>query len=312
MYALRLNPDDKVTRKNLADKYMGQGNYSKALENYEALFKSGNFKDSEVSKNMVSCLLSLYKDSEQKQDYESAIGYYKRLRDYSDTYDTNELLQLEFWRDWLKTTPKDVEARTSLTLRARSQGLNSLALMKLNELKNQNPNNASVLNALRVYADESLAKAQAAWQEEKAAETNILANQTLRDYGNFPDIKEAATQLVGMSNVELAKKRRQDKEVGVESKRQGDQYFQMGLASLESMRSTEVNTNVRIVSDKQNAIDNFNLAIQFYSQALSLWPEMDDATRTEVQANLAKARSYYGLLTNPKAPTLPQTRTSRG
>ena len=233
---LQTDPDDKVTRKDLADKYLAKGDFAKAAENYELLYKSGNFKNSEVNEGLVKSLLALYKDARSRQDFDAAIAYYKRLQAYSDEYDDREVIQMQFWRDWLASDPKDVDQRTSLALSARDQGLDSIALDKLNELHNQNPDNQNVINGLRLYADEALAKAETAWQAAKYSDTVSFATRAATTFGYFPDIKERATQLSGMANQEIVKITRQEREKALDFKDQADSYMRAGEASLESMR----------------------------------------------------------------------------
>jgi len=309
---LQTNPDDKVTRKNLADKYYAKGEFVKAAEQYESLYASGDFRDSQVNANLVNALSVLYEQARAKQDFDTAIDYYKRLQSYSDQFGDKELRQMEFWREWLRSDPKDLDRRTSLTLWARNQGLNELALSKLNEMRSQYPDDARVTDILRLYADESLAKANTAWQEGRIEQALAFANQTRRDYGYFDDIKEQAAQLAGMANQEMVKRGRQLKDIAMTYKKQGDSYLAMGESSLAAMRSTQIDRTLRVVDDKQNAIDSFQMAIQYYDQALSLWPDMDPVDRQAISMNRRKATNYYGTLTRTTPLPLPDTGYSHG
>lgn len=309
---LEADPNDKVNRKSLADKYYAKGEYAKAVEHYEILFRSGDFKDSQISAYLINSLKVLYQDSEKRRDYDAAIGYYKKLQTHSKEYDDARLRRLEFWREWEKTGPEDVDRRTSLTLWARSQGLEQLALEKLNEMRSQYPGNEVILKALRLYADETLAKASASLQAGKYTDAFSQATQANRDYGYFPDVKEESTRIIGLANQEMLRARRQGRELAMDYKRQADMYMGMGEGRLESLRSQEINRSVRIVSDKQLAIENFRLAIQYYQEALRAWPQMDAPTRQEIQINLRRAQQYQGILTSGRAIRLPDTSRSLG
>lgn len=309
---LQADPDDKVNRKSLADKYYAKGEYAKAVEHYEILFRSGDFKNSQISANLVSSLKVLYQDAEKRRDYDAAIGYYKKLQTHSKEYDDTRLRRLEFWKEWEKTGPEDVDRRTSLTLWARSQGLDQLALEKLNEMRGQYPGNETILKTLRLYADEILAKASASLQAGRYTDAFSQATQANRDYGYFPDVKEESARIIGLANQEMLRARRQGRELAMDYKRQADMYMGMGEGRLESLRSQEINRSVRIVSDKQLAIENFRMAIQYYQEALRAWPQMDAPTRQEIQINLRRAQQYQGILTSGRAIRLPDTSRSLG
>ena len=105
-------------------------------------------------------------------------------------------------------------------------------------------------------------------------------------------------------------------------KEQGDLYLSKAQGYIEiisnqeqidaSRQSGSQTTFVRIRSPKQEAIEASKLAMDYYDQALSTFPQMDQIVRQEIAYSRAKARQYYTRLTNKTPMNLPRTPHSLG
>ena len=120
---LEIDPNDNSTRKNLAEKYMAETNFEEAAKQYEVLYKSGQFKGSQIEANMVRAISTLYKQAANTGDYDKAIDYYKKMMAYVPSTDPKTLQELEFEREWKKTSVQDIDTRTTLVLKAKEAGM---------------------------------------------------------------------------------------------------------------------------------------------------------------------------------------------
>ena len=159
----------------------------------------------------------------------------------------------------------------------------------------------------------TLGRANDALTQQKWTEAMTLASRCAREYGFFEDIKEQTTAITNMAMAALTREKRQKKEVAMQYKEQADLLFAKGEAHVEAMRSRDVDSStIRVVSDKQRAIENFSLAIDYYEKALSLYPEMDTVLRQEIQTRKSQAERYHKVLTSKKPLPLPPTPHSLG
>jgi hypothetical protein len=314
---LKLNPGDTKIRQKLAEKYLEYANavavgkpdtpdrarrvdalYESAVEQYETLIAGQESLRPDITEALSKCLQSLYSRAEKRKDYDRAIAYYRRLQRYSKAAGDDVVYTMEYHRDALKIGPKDADAMTTLALRARKQGLTDLAREEIRRIKKQFPDNGCVNRALAQYADEELLRAQEALRTLKYEQADAIAAKCATDYSFVPGVAERAEQLRNLAKVALEAHRRTASEEGRKWKELGDSAFREGLFRLETMRRTDVNRNIRVVSDKNEAIAKFQLAIQYYDKALSLWTNMDAATRQEIRVNYSDAQEYLANLTS--------------
>ncbi|MBN1866446.1 hypothetical protein JW916_04045 [Candidatus Sumerlaeota bacterium] len=306
---LTIRPDDKEARRELADKYFEQKQYDLALEQYSILHDTGEFKGTMIEARMADCLTVLYRNAASDKDFDKAVELYKRLKIYSPIAGDDTLHELEFYRDALEAGADNVPERVRLALLARSQGLNTLAFNEINRLKTQFPDNAQVNAALKSWADELLAQAQNAFKSMRYQDATMLASRCKKEYGFFQDIDLECTKIINNSQVELERERLEKSKMALEYKKNGDANLQKGLYYVENMKDTErSNPNVYVVSDKQQAIKHFQLALDWYNRALNESTGLDNVTRQEINESVSTVQTYLAALTSNKPmPSIPRT-----
>jgi len=323
---LKLRPDDLVTRKKLADKYYEQSKIlapkepEKSLEcedgarrEYETLYQSGEFKNSEIEANLIALTNGLVRRAEARQDYDTAIAYYRRLQSYSPDFGEARVREMEFFRDLLETPPDDVEARAQLVQRAREIGLKGRAKQELQRLQTNYPKNETVEKIAHSFAQEDLAEARAALGALRYEEALTKALFCIREYGHLEDIKEGAEQVRGLATVELEKEKEQVRQTGLDWKDLGDKHFSMGRQSMNAMRDRTLDReSSRIINDKQDAIRNLRLAIRYYEKALESLGSTEPVTGEEIRQSLKMARGFLRTLTRERPSPFPRGRTIRG
>jgi tetratricopeptide (TPR) repeat protein len=310
---LRLNPDDMETRRKLAAKSLDlvrmteiEGKteeaavdrmYEEVVTELEWLHKNDNFQKSRVERQLADTISNLYRRAEGRNDFESAIKWYRMLAIYSDTTDPTQLATLVFLNDLNKLKPSDVDDRTSLALRAREEGLGILARREVDRLRSRHPEHASVKAALEVFASDDLnvaAEALAMGQNERAM---ALAIQAAADYKGFEDVVARAEQIQNVARVTIEQKRRETSDEGKRYKELADQRYGEGLRHLAMLQSTERDTSIRIVSHRREAIRSFEDAIKYYDLAERRWGNIDQVSSEEIRHNRTESQKYIRTLT---------------
>jgi G:T/U-mismatch repair DNA glycosylase len=289
-YRARLitEPGDTTTRRKLADKYVEYARslqldkadipdrakrvdeaYEGALKEFELLSSGPESHRRETSDALTECLTILYSRAEQGGDYDRAIAYYKHLQKYSEKASGEVLLTMEYRRDALKIEPTDVDALTTLALRADKQGLVDLARTDIWNLKNQFPDSASVNRALAMFAARDLADAQGALRTLSFERADAMAGRIALQYSFVPGMAEQAAQIRSQAQVALAAYKRAASEQGKRYRELGDSAYESGL---------------------------LEYAIQYWDKALTIWPGMDAATRHAISVSRSSAQSGLATL----------------
>jgi len=112
--------------------------------------------------------------------------------------------------------------------------------------------------------------------------------------------------------VELVRQRQVQAESGRRYKELADTYYNQGLFFINAMRDQEnIDARVRVVSDKQKAIEKFRLAVENYDRALQFWTNIDPPTKDQVLVNRQDAQQYLRVLTSAQPLPLPSSPNRR-
>lgn len=303
---LQMKPDDHKARKRLADKYRDQALqvqremsrakddkvlialdaqveecYEKAAQHYEYLLKLKAYEPSILKAGLNESLSAIYLRAKFSGDYDRAIVFYKRLRQY-DTLPEGEIDYLEFMRDMASIKPTDVTARTSLTIRLQEKGLDSLAEMEVQKLYAEFPTNDGVKKLVLANAENKLAQAKLALTDGKFDVSRQLTYALISEYKEFPQILVKAEALQGQVDTEIQRNRVAMLATAMKYKQNADQYFLQANNYRDNMNSTERNSRTSYVIDKNEAIKYYRLAKSFYDKAMFASKVMDQADRDSI------------------------------
>ncbi|NQU45108.1 hypothetical protein HQ520_17630 [bacterium] len=193
---LKLNPGDRETRGKLADKLLQLARmqeiekeddptqtsrvdslYREAVDHYEALLEGVSPRQKqELEKRIADALKNLYARAERRGDWEQSIRLYRELQKYDRSAQDRVLYAMQYWRDIEKTPVQDADARTSLVLRLRKQGLEDLARDEIWKLHQAHPNSPTVNQVLANYAEDALSSALSAYQTGHYQRAESLAS----------------------------------------------------------------------------------------------------------------------------------------
>ena len=320
---LQLHPDDHMTRRKLAEKYVERARLlrknaegrlgddkimellNKAAEQFAILMKAGDFDLSEVEREYVSVLRTLRQTARQKGDLDQAIAYHNRIPENYRRNEEDVLSRMKYDRDFRKLQPDDVKGRVALIRRVEQEGQDAFARQEFRQLQSQFPQNPAVTAMYKDYARAELAKAERALNTTRYEEAMTLAMGVIGAYGNtFEDIKLAAQEIQNKARTNLEKERRQNSENALKYKAQADRYFSEGKYHMDALLNKDRRSNPQVLSDKQEAIRNFKLAIENYDKALKVTTGVDDATLSAIKTDRGTAKRYLDTLTSTKVAPL--------
>jgi tetratricopeptide (TPR) repeat protein len=321
---LKLNPTDNEIRKKLALKYDDQIRnirrsinkdstpeeiravdektiqlQAKAVRELEILFQDEKTKTPAVENALVQSLQALWNWEKENGTYETKVAAYKHLQQYDPKATDTELYILEYREKLAKIDPKNVEARTSLTLTLFQQGVADIARVEFDALKKEYPDHKSVKKVWKAYAADDVRKVQSLFGQSKYDEAIAEAQSCIRRYPEFRDVADECQRINNMAQVEKAKQVKQEKDMAVKFKEQGDQYFTQAEQYLTNMGNQEYQ-QTRIRSDSNEAIRYYRLAIEQYDQATLHAAGLDMVERQSITERRQTAVSRLSKLTDPR------------
>jgi tetratricopeptide (TPR) repeat protein len=319
---LKLNPDDQETRKKLALKYDDQIRFlrrnitkdstpeeilavdektiqmqMRAARELEILCQNEQYKTPAVEKSLVQALQALWNWEKEHGTYESKVAAYKRLQQYDPQAGEAELHILDYREKVAKLDPKNVEARTSLTLTLFQQGVADLARVEFEAIKKEHPDHPSVKRVWKAYAADDVRRVQSLFGQNKFDEAMAEAQASIRRYPEFRDVQEECQRIANMAQVEKAKLVKQEKDVALKYKDLGDQYFTQAEQYLTNLSNQEL-VQTRVRSESNEAIRYFRMAVMQYDQALLRAASLDEVERQAVTERRQTAINRLAKLTD--------------
>lgn len=332
---LKLAPNDNETRKKLALKYDDQIRnlrrnitkdskpeeiravdektiqlQAKAARELEILCQDEKFKTPAVQGALVESLQALWNWEKENGTYETKVAAYKHLQQYDPKASDAELHILEYREKLAKLDPKNVEARTSLTLTLFQQGVTDMARVEFDALKKEYPEHKSVKKVWKAYAADDVRRVQSLFGQSKFDDTIAEAQACLRRYPEFRDVQDECQRLTNMAQVEKAKLVKQEKDIALKFKEQGDQYFTQAEQYLTNMSNQEL-VQTRVRSESNEAIRYFRLAIEQYDQASLHAAGLDQVERQSLTERRQTAVARLNKLTDTRPRLMYKARNPR-
>jgi hypothetical protein len=321
---LKLAPNDNETRKKLALKYDDQIRnlrrnitkdskpeevravdektiqlQAKAARELEILCQDEKFKTPAVQNALVESLQALWNWEKENGTYETKVAAYKHLQQYDSKASDSELHILEYREKLAKLDPKNVEARTSLTLTLFQQGVTDMARVEFEALKKENPEHKSIKKVWKAYAADDVRRVQSLFSQSKFDDTISEAKACIQRYPEFRDVQDECQRLTNMAQVEKAKLVKQEKDIAMKFKDLGDQYFTQAEQYLTNMGNKEY-AQTRVRTDANDATRYFRLAIEQYDQAILHAAGLDAVERQSINERRQTAMSRLAKLTDQR------------
>lgn len=305
---LERHPEDRALELNLANIYYEMGKPEDAVRHYLNLFKaSEEYKGTQVEVRLMDSLDRLHRQYAMKRQYDKAIHYFDILAAISpQRANPTEKLYYVFYQKGQGIQPTDMPARLGLAAFAEQNGLDQEALDLYRALIKAPGAKPEVVKAAKTaidrYATRALANAQMVFDKGDYTMAKTLADAARKDYPDVAAIQEKAAEIVGKAQNEEAKERRNKRELAKAVLARADEYYQMAYYHYQNLFSTERKNIPNLLSDRTQARNYFNLAINAYLEALRIDPSLGTDSQSIVQVKLSEAREILQRLNMRPAP----------
>lgn len=309
---LSAKPQDKTIVLKLANAYYDKQDFIQALNYYEKLLgESGQAK--ELSQTRIRQILTrLYTEAAQKGNYADALNYYKKFLEIFPSEDQTPLYIYEYADRKQKIAPSDFDARLELVEFCQKNNLNEYAEKELIEILKLDPQNRRALEEISQYAAKAYEEAEFFFNNREYSLAIESAQKILDKYPWIVTIVQKSNELIERANNELRRVQRQKEAEARVLASRGTEYYQRAQDFINSMRSTERRSNVRIVSDREEAKKFLRRAIMAWEKALELDPSLGDVTGEDLKNKLNDAKHLLGVLENPVPMPFPVPRRPTG
>jgi len=299
---LESDPSDILAARRLADLYLASGEVETALPYLQKVVDSGKFKDLGYGERLSTAYSTLAGKAAEQKDFDKAIELYSEYLGRVPGADPRPLYFYEYLKRYDALAPDDIEGRAELAEFLKSKGLDAFALAEVRSILEKDPQNQRALALLKDYAQQRLEEVQQDFQQGRYALAMAGARDLTQSYTNLPTIVEQASDLYARSEIEMKRMERERQNQARELVTLGDQYYQQAYFYANQMKSTETDSNVRVISHRQEAIKYARRGILAYQQALQINPNIGNLVGGDVSFKINDLTQLYNSLTQPPVP----------
>jgi len=307
---LRERPNDIELNRQAADILWALNRRDEAIDHMIRLKDWTNFHSLGYDRRLETAMRRRAQDQALSGNINDAIATFEQLLDVLPQTDPSPLFHLRFEQKVRALPADDFDARAALLRDLEAQGLRTLALNEANAILEEAPNNQGALQFVRRRAEESLAEAREAFQDGQFVLARRTAQQFSQDRSNrrFPDLMQAAEDIMARSQIEAERQARQSREQALQLAALGDQYLAEARRNANMMRSADINPRTVGVSFRNEAIKFSQRAINAYEAALEIDPTLAHMVGgQDLNNKIADARQINNVMTQPVI-RLPQAR----
>lgn len=267
---LKVSPERTDLKLKVADIYYNQKEYEKALPYYTDIFTSGQFVNTPLSQKLKDCFKNVIQNNVNQNNYDKAIEYTKEYNTLFKVTALKELYLLQYAGMKHKTKLGDIQGRINIITFLKEVGMDDEAKKEIKQVLLDDPRNPQALAFYNQYAEDVYRKAIAAFEKGDYQTAYELAQQVIEEYPQTTTLIEKASRLMEKADIEKRRQERQYKEKAKDLARNGDMYYNYALINIQNLKSTEVNKNTYLGSDRSEGIANLNRAIQLWNEALKI------------------------------------------
>ena len=303
---LARHPEDNSLRKKLGDLYFEMGRYQDMTHHYLQLYKDSEaFQGTQLEERLTTGLDRLHKEYAGKKAYDQAIQTYNLLAAISQDVDPTAVAFYQYLKmsSELEPEPQDLAGWLKVAQFAEKSGLRSEAMSKYRSLVKHEETRRPAQAGLDRYAALDMQLARIQFDSGNYSLARTLAEQVRNEFPTSAEARNAASELIGMANAEQAARQRQNQELAQDVLRRADEFYARANTHFNNLFDTERSNNPYLLSDKQEAIKYYQLAIQAYEEVLRLNPAAGTQTNSLVNVQLQDSRERLARLNLRPAPS---------
>lgn len=238
---------------------------------------------------------------------EKAIALMEQQLQIYPNMDTTELTVLRYDLAKSRLAPDDWESRGALVGRLQEIGLTQMAAREAELVLRYDPENKPANAVLREQAVRQLQEIQVAMQTGQYLVARSSASSFMRTHSRYPDLLQQAQELYNVADIEAKKQQEANRQMAEQIATRGIQYYQEAQRYVQLMTDTNVRSDTRPISYKQEAITLSQRAITHMEEALRIDPSLGGMDGMDLNARLRDARVLYNGLTD-RPTSLPRQR----
>lgn len=302
---LRQNPNDLEVLFKLSNLLLDQNNYSEALPMLVTLYNSEQYRNTDVGEKLKKAYETVCRDLVSNKNYLAAADLYEQYVGTFPGTDPTPIYLYEYADKLTKIDPNRVEDYLELGDFAKDKGLLEQAKKAYKAALDLASDNKKALQELTIFAQRDLREAQLAAQRANYLVAINIAEDVKSEYAYLPEIVQQADDLIAKADIEYKRDLREKREQAQELIRKADEYFNVGVYHMNAMKNVERTDSRRPVSDKLEAISNFELALRYYRTALKIDPSSTRVENGDVSNKIQRTQAHLSSLTNPVPLPMP-------
>jgi tetratricopeptide (TPR) repeat protein len=290
-------PEDLALNRKLADLYFRKRDYKGAAPYLKKVHMKTNGLDVINAERLKESMVNLHSDAALNKQFNLAAQYYRELLDAFPGEDPSPLYYYQYAQMRQSVADDDLEGHVKLGEFCRQHHLDEEAKGEFFYVLDKDPENDQALKGILGYAQIDLGEAQLAFDKKDYDATLYIISQIVAQYMKLTDILTAAYELKERAEIEI---RRENKEMTARARAlaaRGDEYYATADMHINALKSTERRSDVRIVSDKEEAKKFLQRAISVWEAALKIDPTLARRDTEDLGTKISDAKTKLANLT---------------
>lgn len=303
---LKQDPNNLSLKRKLADLNFKKGYEEKALQYYLDIYNNDEAQRAGIRDTLKNLFINSCNKAANEKNFNKAKEIYQKYCEIFPSADPTPIDIYEFADKLINLQANDIDGRIALIQFAKSKKLDVHAKELINSILASDPKNPKALAELNFYAQNDLQEAKQFFNIRQYWTAQSAFKKIIDEYPLLPDVIKEAGEFYERSQYESKKLDRAKKEQAQEIVSLGDSYYNKATYHLEMWRRTDVNKNIRVISDKDEAIKNLKRAVAAYETALSIDPSLGTLAGGDLNSKIADSKSKLSTLLYPISLPMPK------
>ncbi len=303
------NPDDIESARKLADLLIRDKNTAAAIPYLIMIRQASATPDVINEERLFDALSQRYSEAARENNFAAAITAFEEFLKYFPDEDPAPLFFYQYSEKIKNLADDDLDGRVEIALFCKTVKLDDEAKKEILYVLEKNPKHEQAIKLLADYAQSDISEAELAFSRKEYDTVVHIANRITSEYNRLPDIVARATELSERADNEIRREQREKGARALALSRRGDEYSATAESHINAMKSLDRRSDLRIVSDKEEARKFLRRAIDAWEAALRIDPSLARADSEDLNTKLRDAKSR--LMNLNRVPVIPDSWSAR-
>jgi len=292
----------------LSDLHFRSRNYEKALPYLLTLHKNSKGTNVIAEERLRASFSQLQKDAINVQDYNLAAKIYRQYLDAFPGEDPTPFYYYQYLDMKKGISDDNLEGHIELGNFCREHHLDDDAKKLYRYVLEKDPENEAALKGLKEYAFQDLSEAELAFRKKDYDSVIYMVGKISTDYGKLTAVLTRAYELKERAENEIRREKKEKTARALSLSRRGDEYYAQADFHISALKSTERRSEIRVVSDKEEAKKFLRRAISTWEAALEIDPSLARVDKEDLNTKIKDAEAKLYKLT--RVVPIPDTYSS--